>query len=215
MMGDHMATLDAADVLAFADASQWESWLAANHGRSTGVWLKIAKKGSGRRSVTIGEALDVALCHGWIDSQRRTCDEHHYLQRYSPRRASSAWSQVNVDKAEALIAAGRMREPGLAAIRAARADGRWEAAYQPQREVTVPDDLAAALGRDERARDRFDRLGRTERYALLLRLMKVRTPGGRAVQLRRIVASLSRPPGAGPPAALSPTRAPRRRSPPA
>jgi len=188
-----MEALNGEDIIAFADAARWESWLADHHDRTTGVWVKIAKKRSGRSSVTPAEALDAALCYGWIDSQRKGYDEDHYLQRYSPRRSNSSWSQVNVDKVEALIAAGRMWEPGLAAIRAAKADGRWDAAYQSQRNATVPDDLAAALAQDERARDRFALLDRTEQYALLLRLMKAKTPGHRAVQLRQIIASLSQP----------------------
>jgi uncharacterized protein YdeI (YjbR/CyaY-like superfamily) len=186
-----MEALDGADVLDFADAAQWESWLAANHEAKSGVWLRIAKKGARTTSITLAEALDVALCYGWIDSQRKGLDKDHYLQRYSPRRQGSAWSGVNVEKVEALIAAGRMREPGLAAIMAAKADGRWDAAYESQRNATVPPDLAAALADDERARTRFGLLGRTEQYALFLRLMKARTPESRAVQLERIIASLA------------------------
>ena len=184
-------TDDGEDIMAFADAAEWESWLAGNHDRARGVWLKIAKKDSGGSSVTIADALDVALCYGWIDSQRRGLDATHYLQRYSPRRPGSAWSRVNVDKVEALIAAGRMREPGHAQIAAAKADGRWEAAYESQRNATIPDDLAAALAQNERARERFDQLARTEQYALFLRLMKARTPASRAVQLERTIAELS------------------------
>jgi uncharacterized protein YdeI (YjbR/CyaY-like superfamily) len=186
-----MEAIDGEEIIAFADAAQWEAWLADNHDRRPGVWIKIAKKGSRTVSVTLPEALDVALCYGWIDSRRRGLDEHHYLQRYSPRRPTSAWSQVNVDKVEALLAAGRMREPGLAAIAAAKADGRWDAAYESQRTATVPPDLAAALANNGPARERFERLDRTNRYALLLRLMKARTPAARAEQLRQIVASLS------------------------
>lgn len=186
-----MAAADGGEIVAFTDAGGWESWLAQNHDAAPGAWLKIAKKGSGKTSLTVAEALDIALCYGWIDSQRKGLDDDHYLQRYSPRRPGSPWSRVNVDKAEALIASGRMREPGLAAIRAAKADGRWEAAYASQRTATVPDDLAAALARDEHVRERFERLGRTERYALLLRLMKARTPRRRALELERILASLS------------------------
>jgi uncharacterized protein YdeI (YjbR/CyaY-like superfamily) len=187
----HMDELNGENVLAFADAAQWESWLEDHHDRTTGVWLRIAKKGSGRASVTLAEALDVALCYGWIDSHRKGLDEDHYLQRYSPRRPNSSWSQVNVDKVEALIAAGRMRAPGLAAIEAAKADGRWDAAYEAQRTATVPPDLAAALAQNERARERFEALDRTQRYALFLRLMKAKTPANRAVQLERMIESLS------------------------
>ena len=188
-----METRDETAIIAFADAAEWEAWLADHHDREAGVWVKIAKKGSGLPSVTIKEALDGALCFGWIDSQRKSLDEHHYLQRYSPRRPTSAWSQVNVEKVEALVAAGRMREPGLAAIRAAQADGRWDAAYQRQRDATAPDDLAAALAGDDQARAGFERLDRTHRYALFLRLMKARTPAARAVQLDQILASLTAP----------------------
>jgi uncharacterized protein YdeI (YjbR/CyaY-like superfamily) len=187
-----METLDGEEIIAFADAGQWEAWLAANHDTKPGVWIKIAKKGSSKASVKLAEALDAALCYGWIDSRRKGLDQDHYLQRYSPRRPTSAWSQVNVDKVEALIAAGRMREPGLAAIAAAKADGRWDAAYESQRTATVPPDLAAALADDERARERFEQLDRTEQYGLFLRLMKARTAASRADQLQQIVASLSR-----------------------
>lgn len=112
-----METLDRAKVMCFADAAEWESWLAEHHASAADVWIRIAKKGSRRKSVTITEALDVALCHGWIDSHRKALDGDYYLQRYSPRRPTSSWSRINVGKVEALIAAGRMREAGLAAFR--------------------------------------------------------------------------------------------------
>ncbi|MEV8441802.1 YdeI/OmpD-associated family protein [Actinosynnema sp. NPDC051121] len=187
-----MDTVTETRPLHFADAAEWEAWLAEHYGDSAGVWLKIAKKGSGRTSVTIAEALDVALCHGWIDSRRKGFDADHYAQRYSPRRPGGSWSRVNVEKVEALVAAGRVRAPGLAAIDAAKADGRWDAAYERQRDATVPPDLAGALAADDRARERFDLLDRTRRYAVLLRLMKARTPAGRARQLERIVGELKR-----------------------
>ena len=120
--------MDHADAVTFADAAQWEAWLADHHDRERDVWLRIAKRGSTTSTVTIGEALDVALCWGWIDSQRKAGDEDHYLQRYSPRRQASPWSQINAARAQALDAAGRMRAPGRAAMRAAQADGRWPAA---------------------------------------------------------------------------------------
>jgi uncharacterized protein YdeI (YjbR/CyaY-like superfamily) len=178
------------ELLAFGDATEWESWLADHHAIQSEAWLKIAKKGSGRPGVTIAEALDVALCYGWIDSHRRPHDESYFLQRYSPRRRGSAWSKVNIDKVEALIAAGRMRPPGLAEIEAAKADGRWDTAYESQRTATVPADLAAALARDEPARAFFESLGRTDRYAVILRLLKARSPASRAAQLQRMVALL-------------------------
>jgi uncharacterized protein YdeI (YjbR/CyaY-like superfamily) len=179
------------EALAFADAAEWEAWLAEHHTLEAGVWLKIAKKGSGLASVTVAEALDVALCYGWIDGQRKALDERHYLQRYTPRRPQSSWSKVNVAKAEALIAAGRMRAPGMAAVEAARADGRWDAAYEPASNATVPPDLAAALERDERARRCYESLSRTDRYLVILRLETARTPGARAARLRRMLATLA------------------------
>jgi len=188
---EHVETLDGADIIVFEDTEQWVSWLADNYELKVGVWVKIAKKGSGKKSITITQALDGALCYGWIDSQRKSCDQDYYLQRYSPRRAKGSWSKVNVDKVEALIAAGRMREPGYAAIDAAKADGRWDAAYLSQRIATVPDDLAAELAANDPARTAFEALDRTHQYALLLRLMKAKTPATRAVQLQQIVASLA------------------------
>jgi uncharacterized protein YdeI (YjbR/CyaY-like superfamily) len=178
------------ETLAFRDAAQWDSWLAEHGATQPDAWLKIAKRGAGQVSVTTGEALDVALCYGWIDSQRKSHDESYFLQRYSPRRRGSPWSRVNVERVEALIAAGRMRPAGLAEVEAAKADGRWDAAYESQRTATVPPDLAAALARDEPARAFFESLGRTDRYAVILPLLKARSAASRAAQLRRIVALL-------------------------
>jgi len=179
------------EVLGFDTAAQWEDWLTRHHQRVGGVWLKVAKKGSGRTSVTIGEALDVALCYGWIDSQRRSYDEHYYLQRYSRRRPGSAWSRINVDRVGALTGAGRMRPPGLAEVSAARADGRWEAAHESQTKATVPPDLAAALAENRPAGAAFARLGKSDRYAVILRLLKARTPETRAARLRQVVELLA------------------------
>jgi uncharacterized protein YdeI (YjbR/CyaY-like superfamily) len=178
------------DVLTVANAAQWEAWLAEHHEQPEGVWLRIARKGSGVDSITIGEAGDVALCYGWIDSQRRALDDRFYLQRYSKRRPGSPWSRVNVERVQALEAAGRMREPGLAEVRAAQADGRWQAAYAPQRSGTVPPELAAELQRNQRARTAFESLGKTERYLLMLPLSKARTASTRASKLRRIIDTL-------------------------
>ncbi|MFD0900652.1 YdeI/OmpD-associated family protein [Actinomadura sediminis] len=177
-------------ILEFDRADQWDAWLDEHHGTATGAWLKIAKKNSGATSITLSEALDGALCHGWIDGRRQSLDERHYLQRYSPRSKRSTWSKVNVAKAEALIEAGRMRPPGYAAIDAAKADGRWDAAYEAQRNATVPPDLASALEGSARAKAAFDALGRTDRYLLILGLLKARTPEGRAARLRRTIERL-------------------------
>lgn len=178
------------EIIDCATAADWESWLAAQHAARDGVWLKIAKKASGQQSVTPAEATEVALCYGWIDSHRKSGDGEYFLQKYSPRRPGSSWSRINAERAAALIAAGRMRAPGLAQIEAAKADGRWEAAYEPQRTAAVPADLAAALACDERARAFFESLGRTDRYAVILRLSKARSAAGRAHQLRQMIAML-------------------------
>ncbi|TYK44969.1 YdeI/OmpD-associated family protein [Actinomadura decatromicini] len=181
---------DPGSALHFADAAEWEAWLARHHDAGAGVWLTIAKKGAPVASLTIADALDVALCYGWIDSHRRSRDEHSYLQRYSRRRKGSPWSAKNVAKAEALIAAGRMRPPGLAEIDAARADGRWDAAYAAQRDVSVPPDLAEALAARPGAAARFDALDKTARYLLILPLLKARTPAGRKARLDRAISDL-------------------------
>ncbi|WP_242613904.1 YdeI/OmpD-associated family protein [Actinomadura roseirufa] len=175
----------------FADAAEWEAWLAVHHQDEGGVWLAIAKKNAPVTLVSIAQALDVALCYGWIDSQRKGLDEHRYLQRYSRRRKASPWSRVNVEKVEALTAAGRMRPPGLAEVAAAQADGRWDQAYAAQRDVTVPSDLAAALTVRPEAAARFEALDKTGRYLLILPLLKARTPAVRAARLEKAVAGLA------------------------
>jgi uncharacterized protein YdeI (YjbR/CyaY-like superfamily) len=178
------------EVLACPDAAAWESWLDDHHRDSRGVWLKIAKKGAKGASLTISDALDVALCYGWIDSQRKGYDAAHYLQRYSPRRPRSPWSRLNLERAEALIDAGRMRAPGLAEVAAAKADGRWAAAYEPQRNAGVPADLAVALEQNERARTAYERLDKTGRYLVALPILKATTPAMRASRLQKAISAL-------------------------
>ncbi len=179
------------DILSFVSPTEWEAWLSAHWQGPTGVWLKIAKKGSGIECLAVSEALDVALCYGWIDGTRRGLDERYYLQWYCPRRPRSSWSKVNVARVEALTVAGRMRPPGEAQVGAAKADGRWEAAYESQRNATVPPDLAAALDGDDRAKATFESLGKSERYAVILTLLKARTPQQRAERLRVAMAALA------------------------
>jgi uncharacterized protein YdeI (YjbR/CyaY-like superfamily) len=172
-----------ADALAFEDADRLDAWLGAHPAPHPGLWVKVAKKGSGIPSVGAGEVNDVALCHGWITGHRRRFDEAHYLQRITPRRPRSDWSMVNVRRVEELTAEGRMRPGGLAEVDAAKADGRWASAYASQKEAAVPEDLEAALAHRPRARQAFDRLGRTDRYLLVLGLLKARTPHTRAARL--------------------------------
>jgi uncharacterized protein YdeI (YjbR/CyaY-like superfamily) len=181
---------DAAEVIAFRDANEFEAWLAEHVEHSAGVWLKIAKRGSGVASLTDDEAVDIGLCYGWISGQRKALDEVYYLQKYVPRRPRSRWSQVNVRKVEELVAAGRMRPPGLAEVEAAKADGRWDAAYQSQKEATVPPDLAAALAASPVASSAFDSLSRTAQYAVILDVVTARTEKTRAAHISKAIAAL-------------------------
>lgn len=180
----------------FPDAATWEAWLAEHHTEPAGVWLKIAKKGSTAVSVTIGEALDAALCFGWIDGQRKSLDDNFYLQRYQQRRRRSPWSQINVGKAETLIAAGRMRPAGFAQIEAAKADGRWQAAYQPQSDKTLPADLISALEQNPAAQQAYEALGNAERYSVIFQLSTA-AAANRSRKLQQLIGKLT----AGPPVA--------------
>lgn len=181
---------NAAEVKEFRDAAEFEAWLSEHVDHSPGVWLKIAKRGTGIASLNDDEAVDVGLCHGWISGQRKTFDELYYLQKYVPRRPRSRWSQVNVRKVSELMAAGRMRPPGLAEVEAAKADGRWEAAYESQKVATVPTDLAAALAASPQASSAFESLGKTDRYAVILDIATARNPTTRAAHVSRAIAAL-------------------------
>lgn len=176
--------------LAFASRTRWEEWLEEHHGTSRGVWLKIAKKGAGVESVSYDEALDVALCFGWIDGQKLPLDDAHWLQRFTPRRPRSRWSKRNRERAEALIGLGRMRPAGLREIERAREDGRWDQAYDSPGRATVPDDLRQALDARPRARDFFERLDATNRYAILYRIQDARRPETRARRIQAFIAML-------------------------
>jgi uncharacterized protein YdeI (YjbR/CyaY-like superfamily) len=179
-------------ILTFASAAEMEEWLEGNHAGSNGIWLKIAKKGSGIASVDYSEALELALCFGWIDSQKRGFDEWFFLQRFTPRRSRGKWSLINREKAKALIASGTMRPAGLAEVEAAKEDGRWEAAYPGQRTAKVPEDLQRELDRNEAARDFFAELDSANRYAILYRLEDAKKPETRELRLRKFVAMLKR-----------------------
>jgi uncharacterized protein YdeI (YjbR/CyaY-like superfamily) len=176
----------------FADPEALESWLDENHDSSPGVWLKIAKKGTGKSSVTYAEALELALCFGWIDSQKRGFDETYFLQRFTPRRPRGRWSKINREKAEALIAAERMQPAGLAEVEAAKADGRWEAAYAGQRTAEVPADLRRELDASPAASEFFADLDSANRYAIIYRLNDAKKPETRERRLRKFVAMLER-----------------------
>jgi uncharacterized protein YdeI (YjbR/CyaY-like superfamily) len=183
---------DELPILLFATPAELESWLERNHDSAAGVWLKIAKKGAAEPSVTYDEAVELGLCFGWIDSQKRGLDEQHYLQRFTPRRPRGRWSKINREKAEALIAAGRIRPAGMAEVEAARADGRWDAAYEGQRTAEVPDDLRRELDANAAAREFFEALDSANRYAVIYRLNDARKPETRERRLRKFVAMLER-----------------------
>jgi len=179
-------------ILLFVSKGELEAWLEENHADAEGLWLKIAKKGSGVESVNYAEALELALCFGWIDSQKRGLDESFFLQRFTSRRPRGKWSQINRAKAEELIAAEAMRPAGLAEVAAAKADGRWDAAYAGQRAATVPEDLRHELDRNKAAAEFFATLDSANRYAILYRLQEAKKPETREKRLRRFIAMLER-----------------------
>lgn len=179
-----------ADGIHFASAPEWEAWLEDHQDAPDGLWLKIAKAGSGVDSVRYPEVLDSALCFGWIDARRQALDGTFFLQRFTPRRPRSRWSKINRDRAEALIAAGRMRPRGMAEVQRAQADGRWEAAYHGQSSISVPEDLQRELDARPAARAFFAGLSSQNRYSILYRLEEARRPETRARRLAKFVAQL-------------------------
>jgi uncharacterized protein YdeI (YjbR/CyaY-like superfamily) len=186
-----MATGPDLPIVEATDQRAWRGWLTKNHTRTEGAWLKFAKKSSPTPSVSYAEALEEAICFGWIDGQVRRFDEHFYLQRFTPRRRASKWSQINRGHAERLIAAGRMQPPGLAAVEAAQADGRWDAAYPAQSQATVPEDFQRALDENQSAKDFFAELTGSTRYAFLYRLHNVRRPEARSQRIADYIERLS------------------------
>ena len=176
---------------AFATAADWETWLEEEHDQADGVWLKIAKKSSGIESVTHAEALEVALCFGWIDGQRKSFDADWFLQRFTPRRRGSKWSRINREKVEALIAAGRVRPAGLREYEAAKADGRLDNAYEPQSTISVPPDLQKAFDENPEAARFFETLDSQNRYAVLYRIHDAKRPETRARRIAQYVEMLA------------------------
>jgi uncharacterized protein YdeI (YjbR/CyaY-like superfamily) len=179
-------------VLTFETQADFEAWMEANHATAPGVWIKVAKRASGIASVTTQEALDVALCFGWIDGVRKGLDETHFLQRYTPRRPRSKWSKVNVEKATALIERGLMREAGLREVERAKADGRWDEAYDPPSRIQVPPDLQEVLDARPELRAAFERLKSTDRYSILYRMHHAKRPETRARRIADAIARLER-----------------------
>lgn len=179
-------------VLPFKRQSAFATWLRKHHATASGLWIRFAKKASGIPSITYQEALDVALCYGWIDGQNRSLGDDYFVQRFTPRTRRSKWSKINCAKAESLIASGRMQPRGLAEITAARSDGRWDAAYAGPTTIGVPDDLLAALGRNKRAKAFFATLDSRNRYAILYRVQEAKKPETRARRIEKFVAMLSK-----------------------
>ncbi len=176
----------------FKSAKAFEAWLKKHHATSDGLWLQIAKKGADQPSVTYPEAVEIALCWGWIDGQKKGLDDQHFLQRFTPRRARSIWSKVNVEKVAALIEGGRMQPAGQAQIDAAKADGRWALAYDSARTATVPDDLQAALDASPKAKKFFATVNASNRYAVLWRVQTAVKPETRAKRIAQLVEMLAR-----------------------
>ena len=178
--------------LAFASKKKWSDWLAKQHDKSTGAWLKIAKKDSGIPSVTYEDALDVALRYGWIDGQKKAFDDKYWLQKFTPRGPKSIWSKINTEKVERLIASGEMKPAGLKAIELAKQDGRWDAAYASQKNISVPEDFQAALDDNKKAKAFFTTLNSVNRYAILFRIHNVKKPETRVKRIQQFVEMLER-----------------------
>ncbi|HEY6402747.1 MAG TPA: YdeI/OmpD-associated family protein [Blastocatellia bacterium] len=178
-------------ILPFEGWKDWAAWLDKSHAASSGVWLKLAKKASGIKSVTYDEALEVALCYGWIDGQKKSHDETSWLQKFTPRGPKSIWSKINTEKAQRLIESGRMKPAGLKAVESAKQDGRWEAAYASQSKAVVPDDLQAELDRNAEAKAFFATLDSVNRYAILHRIHTAKKAETRAKRIAQFVQMLA------------------------
>ena len=186
-----MESLQNLPIIHFADQAAWRQWLAAHFSDQAGVWLKLAKKNKGVSSVSYGQALESALCYGWIDGQVQKYDEQFYLQRFTPRRPKSIWSKTNTEKAEALITAGSMQPAGLNAIETAKADGRWEAAYFSSSNMVIPDDFQSALDVNPKAKTYFDTLNKLNRYAFYFRIQSAHNSATRAKKIERFITMLA------------------------
>lgn len=187
-----MAQTNDLPVMAFETQPAWEAWLDAHHADAPGVWLKIAKRGAANPTISYAEALEGALCYGWIDGQKAALDEQFWLQKFTPRRLRSVWSKVNREKAMTLLAAGRMRPAGQRQIELAQADGRWDAAYESQRTIAVPGDLQSALDGNPEAAQFFATLDSANRYAVLWRIQQAKKPETRAARIAKFIGMLSR-----------------------
>jgi len=179
-------------MLPFASKKKWTDWLAKQHDKSTGVWLKIAKKDSGIPSVTYDEALESALCYGWIDGQKKGFDDQYWLQKFTPRGPKSIWSKINTEKVERLIKSGEMMSAGLNAIEAAKKDGRWDAAYASQKNISIPEDFQAALDKNQKAKAFFETLKSGERYSFLFRIQTAKKAETRVKRIKQFIEMLEK-----------------------
>jgi uncharacterized protein YdeI (YjbR/CyaY-like superfamily) len=179
-------------ILPFSNKKKWTDWLAKQHDKSAGLWLKLGKRDSGIPSIIYEEALEVALCYGWIDGQKKGLDDEYWLQKFTPRGSKSIWSKINTEKAERLIASGEMKPSGLKAIEAAKQDGRWEAAYASQKTITIPEDFQAALDKNKKAKGFFTALKSAERYSFLFRIHHAKRSETRAKRIQQFVEMLER-----------------------
>jgi uncharacterized protein YdeI (YjbR/CyaY-like superfamily) len=179
------------EILKFESRERWEGWLEKNHRQPDGVWLKYAKKGSGIETINHSDAIDVALCYGWIDSQGKGLDEKFYLVKFTPRRLKSVWSKINVERVGRLVAEGRMKPAGLEQVEAAKADGRWERAYAGQAAAEIPEDFKAALAKNKKAAEFFETLTKANKYAFIWRLHHVKRPETRARNIEKYIEMLS------------------------
>ena len=186
-----MKKADTLPILSFETQQDWERWLTEHHTDTVGIWLKIAKKETGIPSVNYSEALDSALCYGWIDGQKASFDDQYWLQKFTPRRPKSIWSKVNCDKATALIAEGRMQPEGIRQVELAKADGRWESAYESQSKINVPADFQSELDKNQKAKDFFSTLNSINRYAILFRIHSAKRPATRSARINKFIEMLS------------------------
>jgi uncharacterized protein YdeI (YjbR/CyaY-like superfamily) len=187
-----MTKLDTTPIIAFETAKVFETWLVENHDNSNGLWLKIFKKDSGEKTITYAEALDVALCYGWIDGQKKTHDEHAWLQKFCPRGAKSIWSKINTGHVERLINEGRMRPAGLKAVEKAKEDGRWERAYDSPGKTTIPEDFLKELSKNKKAEAAFMGLNKTNLFSIGFRLQTAKKPETREKRMKEIIEMLAK-----------------------
>lgn len=179
-------------IISFASQAEWIDWLAQHHDQPTGLWMKLAKKDSGIPSVTYDQAVESALCYGWIDGLKKSFDGQFWLQKFTPRGAKSIWSKINVEKAEKLIASGQMHPAGLKTVEAAKLDGRWEQAYASQKNMGIPEDFQRALDASPKAREFFATLKSASRYSFLFRIQTAKKAETRARRIEQFIAMLER-----------------------